>query len=707
MTSRRLFLVAALILGVSACRTTTSPDLVVVAPPPVARQVAHVTELHGERLVDDYYWLREKDNPAVLDYLRAEDAYTDSFMKPTEPLQEKIYGEMLARVQEPDDTVPYRDGDWLYYRRTEPGKQYPTYLRKQASTSAVEEIVLDLNAMAAGKEFLDVGVTEVSDDGNLLAFSTDETGFREYSLYVKDLRTGALLSEKIPRVDSVAWATDNQTLFYVTEDNAKRAYRVWRHKLGEKEDMLVYEEKDALFSVNVDRSHSKRFVYVAISSKTTDEVRYLRADHPDEPLMTLTPREQDHEYSADDGGDLFYIRTNDKGRNFRLVTAPIADPRHENWKEIVPVRDDVSLDDFGVFSHHVALIERANGLPQIRVYDIDSGSSQAIAWPESAYAVEPGDNAVFDTNVLRITYESLTTPLSVYDYDMTTHGRKLLKRQIVKGGYDPNQYQTERIFATAADGVQIPISLVYRKDLKRATGNPLWLYGYGSYGLPTDVWFSSGRLSLIDRGLIMAIAHVRGGGEYGKRWHDQGRMLTKRNTFTDFIACAETLVAQHYTDSQHMAIEGGSAGGLLVGAVLNMRPRLFKAALLEMPFVDVINTMLDESLPLTVGEFEEWGNPKIADQYAYMKTYSPYDNIQPQAYPALLVESSLNDSQVMYWEPAKYVAKLRATKTDSHPLLLKMNLQPSGHNGKSGRYDALHNTAFEYAFVLTQLGIEQ
>ncbi len=475
MTSGRLSLVTVLMLGVSACRTTTSSDKAVVAPPPVARQVAHVTVLHGERLVDRYYWLRQKDNPDVLAYLRAEDAYTDSLMKPTKSLQDKIYGEMLARVQEPDDSVPYRDGDWLYYRRTEPGKQYPAYLRKRASTNSTEEILLDLNAMAAGKAFLDVGVTEASDDGNLLAFSTDETGFREYTLYVKDLRTGALLSEKIPRVDTVAWAADNQTFFYVTEDDAKRAWRVWRHKLGETADTPVYEEKDALFTVEVDRSHSKRFVYIAIGSKTTDEVRYVPADHPDVPLKTLTPRELDHEYSADDGGDFFYIRTNDKGRNFRLVTAPIADPRHENWKEIVPVRDDVSLDDFGVFSHHVALIERANGLPQIRVYDIGTGSMHSITWPESAYVVEAGDNAAFDTNVLRITYESLTTPHSVYDYDMTTHERKLLKRQIVKGGYDPSRYQTERIFATAADGARIPISLVYRKDLKRATGNPRWL----------------------------------------------------------------------------------------------------------------------------------------------------------------------------------------------------------------------------------------
>jgi len=700
-------LLAVLILGVSACETAPRTDKALVQRPPVARQIPHVTRLHGERLVDNYYWLREKDNPAVLAYLRAEDAYTDWVMKPTKPLQDRIYNEMLARVQEPDDSVPYRDGDWLYFRRSEPGKQYPTYLRKRASTNATEQIVLDLNAMAEGKPFLDVGVSEVSDDGNWLAFSEDETGFRDYTLYVKDLRTGAMLDEKIPRVDSAAWAADNHTLFYVTEDDAKRAYRVWRHRLGEKQDALVYEEKDALFTVEVDRSHSKRFVYVAIGSKTTDEVRYVPADHPAEAFKILSPREQDREYGVDDGGDLFYIRTNDRSQNFRLVTAPIADPRPENWKEVVPARKDVSLEDFAVFSHHYVLMERENGLPQITVYEIGSSAPHRLEWSEPAYAIEAGDNAVFDTNVLRITYESLKTPRSVYEYDMATHERKLLKRQIVKGGYDPNRYQTERIFATAADGTPIPISLVYRKDLKWPSGNPLLLYGYGAYGLPSDVWFSSGRLSLLDRGMIAAIAHVRGGGEYGKRWHDEGRMMNKRNTFTDFIACSETLIARHYTCPSRLAIEGGSAGGLLVGAVLNMRPDLFKAAVLEMPFVDAINTMLDESLPLTVGEFEEWGNPKIKAQYEYIKSYSPYDNIQPQAYPAMLVTSSLNDSQVMYWEPAKYVAKLRATKTDSHPLLLKMNLRPAGHNGKSGRYDALHDTALQYAFLLTQLGIER
>lgn len=706
MTTHRLYFSLLLAIGVSACNTVAPPTEQAASRPPVAKKIPHITAIHGERLVDNYYWLRKKISSAVMAYLQAEDAYTDWFMKPTQPLQETLYQEMLGRVQETDQSVPYREGDWLYYHRTEAGKQYPIYCRKKGSVDAPEEVVLDMNAMAKGKEFLEMGVYEVSDDGNRLAFSTDEKGFREYTLYVKDLQTGALLREKIPRVSGAAWAADNRTLFYVTEDDAKRADRVWRHDLGEKEDALIYEEKDALFTVEVDRSRSKRFVYVAIGSKTTDEVRYLRADHPDDLLKIISPREKDHEYSVDDGGDLFYIRTNDQGRNFRLVTVPINDPRRENWKEIVPVRNVVSIDDVGVFSHNFVLAERANGLPQLSVYDLATGAAHRIEFPEAAYAVATEENAEFDTNVLRITYESLTTPLSVCDYDMTTRERKLLKQQPVKGGYDPDRYQTERVYATAADGTLIPISLVYRKDLKQEGGNPLLLYGYGAYGIPTDVWFSSNRLSLLDRGVIVAIAHVRGGGEFGKRWHDQGRMLNKRNTFTDFIASAEFLIAHHYTDAQHLTVEGGSAGGLLIGTVLNMRPDLFKAALVEVPFVDVINTMLDESLPLTVGEFEEWGNPKLKEQYHYLKTYSPYDNIRPQAYPAVLVESSLNDSQVMYWEPAKYVAKLRATKTDTHPLLLKMDLEPSGHSGKSGRYDALHDTALEYAFLLTQLGID-
>ena len=700
-----LVLVSLTVLG--GCQATPPRHAQADNRPPMAKRIPHVTTIHGERLVDNYYWLRQKDNPAVMAYLQAEDAYTDQFMKPTLPLQETLYKEMLGRMLETDQSVPYRDGNWFYYHRTVAGKQYPIHCRKKGSLDAPEEVTLDLNEMARGKEFLEVGAYEVSDDGNLLAFSTDETGFREYTLYVKDLRSSSTLREKIPLVSGAAWAADNRTLFYTTEDEAKRPYRVWRHELGGKTDTLVYEEKDALFELSVSRSRSKRFVYVAIGSKTTDEVRYLRADHPDEPLQIISSRRKDHEYSVDDGGDLFYIRTNDQGRNFRLVTAPSADPRRENWKELVPHRVHVSIDDIGIFANHFVLVEREKGLPQISVHDIATGTAHRIDFPESSYAAATENNAEFNTTTLRITYESLTTPSSVYDYDMITHERKLLKQEPVRGGYDPARYQSERLFAPASDGTPIPISLVYRKDLKRGDGNPLLLYGYGSYGIPTDVWFSSHRLSLLDRGVIVAIAHVRGGGEFGKRWHDEGRMLNKRSTFTDFIACAEFLDAQHYTDAPRTVIEGASAGGLLIGAVLNEKPQLFKAALAEVPFVDVINTMLDESLPLTVGEFEEWGNPKIKEQYDYMKTYSPYDNIRPQAYPTILVESSLNDSQVMYWEPAKYTAKLRATKVDSNPLILKMDLQPSGHSGKSGRYDALHDIAFEFAFMLLEFGIQQ
>ncbi|HXI84560.1 MAG TPA: S9 family peptidase [Verrucomicrobiae bacterium] len=705
---KRAFLLAWVSLSVLAgCQSTSPRRTSAENQPPIAKKVPHITTIHGERLVDNYYWLRQKDNPEVLAYLRAEDVYAEWFMKPTKPLQETLYQEMLGRVQETDQSVPYREGDWFYYHRTEEGKQYPTHCRKKGSVDAPEEVTLDLNEMAKGKGFLEIGVYEVSDDGNLLAFSTDETGFREYALHVKDLRTGEMRSEKIPLVSSAAWASNNETLFYVTEDDAKRPYRVWRHNLGDTNDTLIYEEKDALFDVSISRSRSKRFVYIAIGSKTTDEVRYLRSDHPDEPPKIIAPRQKDHEYNVDDGGDLFYIRTNDKGRNFRIVTAPIADPRRENWKEIVPQRDDVSIEDLDVFTNHLVLAERENGLPQIEVYDISTMTPHRIEFPEASYAVAAEENAEFNTTTLRFTYESLTTPRSVYDYDMVTHERKLLKQQPVKGGYDPAHYQTERVFATAADGTLVPISLVYRKDLKRKDGNPLLLYGYGSYGDPTDVWFSSNRLSLLDRGVTVAIAHVRGGGEFGKRWHDAGRMLTKRDTFTDFIACARFLDAHHYTDAQHTVIEGASAGGLLIGAVLNMQPQLFKAALADVPFVDVINTMLDESLPLTVGEFEEWGNPKIKKEYDYIRTYSPYDNIRRQAYPTILVESSLNDSQVMYWEPSKYVAKLRANKTDSNPLVFQINMEPSGHGGKSGRYDALRDVGFEYAFMLWEFGIKE
>ena len=694
----------ALALGVAAC-TTPAPRPSATTPP-VARKIPHVTKIHGDKLVDNYFWLRKKTDPRVLDYLQAEDAYTDWFMKPTLPLQDALYREMLARVQETDQSVPYRDGEWFYYHRNEEGKQYPVYCRKHGRTNATEEVVLELNEMAEGKDYLDLGVYEFSDDGNLLAFSTDETGGRDYTLFVKDLRTGRLLSEKIPRVSDAVWAADNRTLFYITEDDAKRSYRLWRHELGATKDTLLLEETDALFELGLGRSRSKDYVFVESASKTSSEVRYLRADQPTGEFRLITPRTKDHEYDVDHNGELFYIRTNDKGRNFRLVTAPVADPRPQNWKEIVPHRDDVVLDDVDLFANHFVLMEREAGLPHLRVVNIATGESRTIEVPDADCALSGEDNAEFHTNVFRFGFESLRTPHSVIDYDMLSGESTLLKQQHVKN-YDPESYVTERVFATAGDGTQIPISLVYRKSLKRDGSNPLLLDGYGAYGISYDVWFSPDRVSLLDRGVIYAMAHVRGGGEFGKKWHDAGRMMNKRNTFTDFIACAEFLIREGYTSRDHLAITGASAGGLTMGAVLNLRPDLCKVAFIEVPFVDVLNTMLDESLPLTVGEFEEWGNPKIKSEYDYMRTYSPYDNIAATNYPTMLVKTSLNDSQVMYWEPAKYVAKLRATKTDHNPLLLDVDLQPASHNGKSGRYDALHEQASDYAFILMQLGIKQ
>ncbi|MCG3146743.1 MAG: Dipeptidyl aminopeptidase BI [Verrucomicrobiae bacterium] len=684
-TQARLILSLLMLAG---CQTT----------PPTAKRIPHVTAIHGDRRVDDYFWLREKDSPAVRAYLKAENAYADRVMKPTLPLQEKLYREMLGHIQETDRGVAYRDGDWLYYYRTESGKQYRIHCRKRGSLAAPEQVVLDLNELAAGKEFIDLGVFVVSDDGYRLAYSLDATGFQEFTLFVKDLRTGQLLTEKIPNVAGCVWAADNKTLFYVTEDDAKRSYRLWRHELGASADTLLYEEKDALYSLGIGRSRSKKYVFAVSASRTTTEFRYLRADQPAGAWQVVAPRVPGHEYDMDHAGDLFFIRTNDRGQNFRLVTAPVTDP--QTWTELVPHRADVVVADLTLFAQHYVVWERVNGLARLRVVELATGKSRQIDFPDATYSLGGEENAVFQTNIFRYGFESLRTPYSIFDCDLATGQSTLLKQQPVKN-YDATKYQVERLFAPASDGTQIPISLVRRTDVAR---RGLLLDGYGAYGLPEDVWFSGPRLVLLDRGVTFAIAHVRGGGEFGKPWHDAGRMLQKPNTFSDFIACAEFLVRHGY---DRPVITGGSAGGLLVGAVLNQRPDLFRAALVEVPFVDVINTMLDETLPLTVGEFEEWGNPKEKEFYDAMRQYSPYDNLAATNYPPLLVKTSLNDSRVMYWEPAKYVAKLRALKTDRNPLLFKIELAAAGHSGKSGRYDVLRDIAFDYAFLLWQWGIRE
>ncbi len=675
--------------------------------PPMAEKKPKETKIHGDTLVDDYFWLREKSNPAVLEYLKAEDAYTLAMMKSTEGLQAKLYQEMLSHIKQTDQNVPYRLGNYFYYTRTEEGKQYPIFCRKKGSLDAKEEVVLDQNELAKGQKFMSVGAFAPSDDGNLLAYSTDNTGYRQYTLQIKNLQTGALFPEKIERVDSLAWATDNKTIFYVTEDAVtKRSDKFFRHVLGSDKNDLLYEEKDELFDIGTQRSRDKAVILLGAFSKTSTEFRYLPADSPSAEWKIILPRQADHEYDVDHRGDLFYIRTNKGAKNFRVVTAPVSDPSEKNWKEFVAHRPAIKIEGLDLFADHAVMSEWENGLQQIEIIDFKTNKRHRIEFPEPVYAAGVGRNPEFNTGMLRYNYQSLVTPSSVFDYDMNTRQATLKKQNEVPGGFDKANYASERVFATAADGTKIPMSMVYRKGMKRDGKAPLLLYAYGSYGLSTPPSFSSNRLVLLDRGVIYVIAHIRGGGELGEEWREQGRMMKKMNTFTDFIACAEQLVRNKYTSSDRLVIHGGSAGGLLMGAVTNMRPDLFKAVVAQVPFVDVINTMLDASLPLTTSEFIEWGNPAEKPAYDYMKQYSPYDNIARKNYPTMLVKVSYNDSQVPYWEGTKFVAKLRTMKTDNNPLLLKVNFG-AGHGGSSGRYDALKEIAFDYSFMLWQMGIAE
>ena len=679
-----------------------------IPAPPVAKKVPKTTEINGRELVDNYFWLRDKQNSEVAAYLQAENAYTDAVMKPTEVLQKRLYDEMLSRIKETDVEVPYKEGNYFYYTRTEAGKQYSIYCRKKGSLEAPEELLLDVNELAKGQKFMSVRDLAVSDDGNLLAYSTDNTGFRQYMLAVKDLRSGKLLPDHAERVGSVAWANDNKTIFYTVEDpTSKRQFQLYRHTAGtDGSDKLIYEEKDERFNVETAKTRSKAYIFLLIGSHTTSEARYIPADQPTAEFKVLEPRKQDVEYYPDHNGSFFYIRVNDTGRNFRLVKAPVSDPRSANWQEVVPHRANVMLDDTDFFKNYYVLSERENGLPQMQVTDLASGKSRRIEFPEPAYSSYPYANREYDTSKFRYGYQSFITPRSVFEYEMATGKSTLLKQKEVPGGYDRTKYQVEQIYAPAPDGVKVPISVVHLKGAKMDGTGPMYLTAYGSYGFPLDISFNSDRFSLIDRGVVVAVAHIRGGGEMGKAWHDDGRMMHKKNTFTDFIASAEYLVKQGYGSKDRLVIEGRSAGGLLMGAVLNMRPDLFHAALVGVPFVDVINTMLDETLPLTVAEFEEWGNPKEKPAFDYMISYSPYDNIEAKTYPNILVRTSFNDSQVMYWEPAKYVAKMRAMRTDHNSLIMKTNMNPAGHGGPSGRYDRLHEVAFDYAYFLTQMGIQ-
>lgn len=675
--------------------------------PPIAKKIFHETKIHNETLVDNYFWFREKTNPELLDYFKAENDYADALMRPTEELQKKLYDEMLRRIKETDVDVPYLKGNYYYYTKTEKGKQYASYCRKKVSTGAKEEMVLDVNELAMGHKYFGVGSYEISDDGNLLAYTIDTTGFRQYILQVKDLKTGKLLEDYAERVVDVVWCPDNKTIFYIQEDAVtKRSDKFFRHTLGSNSDKLVYEEKDEMFDVGVGRTRSGDYIFVTSVSKNSSEVRFLNTGKPDGELTLILPRKAEHQYFVDHIGKNFYIRTDDMGKNFRLVTAPVEKPGRESWKEIIPHRKDVMLESINCFSEHFITTERHNGIRKFNITDLKSGKSHFIQFPEDVYTVGGSNNELFKTNSFRLSYQSFITPYSIYDYDVKRRKLKLLKQMEVLGGYKPEEYQSERIYTKASDGTSIPISLVFKKELVKDGKRPLFLYGYGSYGASMEVGFNSSRLSLLDRGFIYAIAHIRGGGEMGKMWYEDGKLMKKKNTFTDFIACAEHLIKEKYTSSDKLAISGGSAGGLLMGAVTNMRPDLFKVVLSYVPFVDVINTMLDASLPLTTQEYLEWGNPNEKEAYNYMMSYSPYDNLEAKNYPTMLVRTSLNDSQVMYWEPSKYVAKLRSLKTDSNPLLFKIKLDPGGHGGSSGRYDRLKDLAFDYAFLFHQMGIK-
>jgi oligopeptidase B len=686
----------------------TAADNSALPKPPVAKKVPHVNEVNGHKMVDNYFWLRDKPNPEVRAYLEAENVYTDAVMKPTEGFQNKLYEEMLSRVKETDVEVPYKEGDHFYYVREEAGKQYGIRCRRKGSMDAPEEIVIDVNELAKGQAFMSVAAYAVSPDGNLLAYSFDNTGFRQYTLAVKDLRTGKTLVDHAERVGSVVWANDNKTIFYTQEDEvSKRQYRLYRHTAGTAgEGDVVYEEKDERFEVDTAKTRSQAYIFLICGSHTTSEARYIPADQPMAEFKVMEPRKQGVEYYPDHNGDSFYIRVNDTGRNFRVVKTPVGAPSSANWKEVVALDPKVMIEDTDFFKNYSVFYEREGGLPQMRVTDLRSGQSRRIEFPEPAYGTYPYLNRVYDTTEFRYGYQSPITPASVFAYDMEKGTSTLLKQKEVPGGYDRTKYQVEQIYATAADGVKIPISVMHLKGIKLDGKEALYLYGYGSYGISIDMFFDSNIFSMVDRGVVTAVAHIRGGGEMGKAWHDAGRMMNKRTTFTDFVSCAEFLVTNGYGSKDRLVIEGRSAGGLLMGAVLNLRPDLFHAALVGVPFVDVMNTMLDETLPLTVGEFEEWGNPKEKAAFDYMITYSPYDNVEAKNYPDMLVRTSFNDSQVMYWEPAKYVAKMRALRTDHNTLIFKVNMQPAGHGGSSGRYDRLKEAAFDDAWILREMGIE-
>lgn len=684
--------------------------------PPVARRAPKEINIHGDKLLDNYFWMRERANPGVIEYIEAENRYTEQMTKHTEKLQEKLFEEFKKRIVETDSTVPVKLDDYYYYSRTVAGRQFSIYCRKKHSLEADEEVILDVNKLAEGNEFFNVDVHKVSPDHKFLAYLADTDGSERHTLFIKDLMTGRLLAETMRDTATVEWANDSKVMFYATMDHEFRPYKIFRHVLGTdpKEDVKVFHEKDKMFYyLLLAKTKSKAYIMITIESATTSEVHYLPANRPMEDFKVIRPREHMVKYFVKHHGDRFFIVTNEHATNFKVMETPASDPSERNWKEFLPHSEAVTIDVSDpcllveVFRDYMALFERENGLSRIRVIYFKDKSSHLLTLPEKLCTIAPAENPDYKSHCVRFSYSSMVTPETVYDYDMES--RKLeLKKRLDVPGHDPSKYVTERIWAKATDGVRVPISLIYRKGLKKDGANPCYLYAYGAYGdfEGASPKFNSDWISLLDRGFVCANAHIRGGGDLGRGWHEQGRVLTKRNSFFDFITCAEHLIKEKYTSSDRLVVRGRSAGGLLMGSVVTMRPDLFRVVVAEVPFVDAINTMLDDTIPMTAGEFEEWGDPKIKEHYDYIRSYSPYDNIRATDYPNMLVTSGWNDSRVQYWEPTKFVAKLRATKTDNNVLLLKTNIV-QGHSGAPGRYDAMKYYAFMYAFVFDRLGITE
>jgi oligopeptidase B len=678
--------------------------------PPVAKILPKELTAHGHARIDNYYWLNQRENPDVVAYLEDENAYKEAVMAHTNDMQEKLFKEILGRIKKTDMSVPYKDQGYFRYTRYEEEGEYPIYCRKKGSLDAEEEIVLNVNNMAEGHDYYSVAGYSTSSNNSMIAYGVDDVSRRLYTLYIKDLTTGEILSDRIPNTSGRAtWANDNRTVFYMLKDTTTlRPFKVMKHVIGTdvSEDKEIYVETDETFDTSVYKTKSKKYILISSDHTLSSECRFLDADDPDGNFQVIQIREKDHKYDVDHFQDKFYITTNWDAKNFKLMETPVDKTTKENWKEVIPHQDDVYLQGIEIFKKYLVVGERKDALRQIRVIKWDDKSDYYLDFDEKAYTTYVSSNPEFDTNILRFSYTSLTTPETIYDYDMATKEKELLKQEEVVGDFDPDNYVTERHLATARDGTRVPISLVYRRGLEKNGNNPLLLSGYGSYGSSRDPSFSSVRLSLLDRGFVYAIPHIRGGAEMGYYWYEEGKLFNKKNTFTDFIDCAEYLIEQKFTNPDKMFAMGGSAGGLLMGAVVNMRPDLWKGVLAGVPFVDVITTMLDVSIPLTSGEWDEWGDPRKKDYYDYMLSYSPYDNVEAKDYPAMLVTTGYHDSQVQYFEPAKWVAKLRALKTDDNPLVFHINME-GGHGGVSGRFRRHRETALEYAFMLDLVGIKE